>query len=244
MINKQSISEKPGARDVASMFDSIAWRYDFLNHFLSFNIDRIWRNRVVRIIAKHHSFSEILDVATGTGDLAILAAKLGPARITGIDISEKMLEIGRRKVDRKGLSDLIKLVKCDSENICFSDNSFDVAMVAFGVRNFTDPLRGLREMNRVLRRGGLLIVLEFSKPEGFLFKRIYNFYFSKLLPFLGKVLSKDKQAYRYLNESVMRFPDNDEFLDIMRSAGLSDLNRLKLTAGIASIYTGVKIQEQ
>jgi demethylmenaquinone methyltransferase/2-methoxy-6-polyprenyl-1,4-benzoquinol methylase len=244
MDNKHNISSKPDVTDVASMFDSIAWRYDFLNHFLSFNIDRQWRKRVVNIIAKHHSFSEILDVATGTCDLAILSAKLNPSRITGIDISGKMLEIGRRKVIRKGLSDLIELVKCDSENICFRDNSFDVAMVAFGVRNFTDPLRGLKEMTRVLRSGGLLIVLEFSKPEGFLFKRIYNFYFSKLLPFLGKVLSKDKLAYRYLNESVMRFPDNDEFLQIMRSAGLSDLNQLKLTAGIASIYTGVKNQEQ
>lgn len=244
MVNIQNISAKPNSPDVASMFDSIAWRYDFLNHFLSFNIDRLWRKKVVSIIARHHSFSEILDVATGTCDLAILAAKLNPARITGIDISDKMLEIGRRKVDREGLSDLIELVKCDSEKICFRDNSYDVAMVAFGVRNFTDPLRGLKEMKRVLRRGGLLIVLEFSKPEGFLFKRIYNFYFSRLLPFLGKVLSKDKRAYRYLNESVMRFPDNEEFLGIMRSAGLSDLNQLKLTAGIASIYTGVKNQEQ
>lgn len=244
MVKKHNISAKPGAHDVASMFDSIAWRYDFLNHFLSFNIDRLWRKRVVKIIAKHHSFSEILDVATGTCDLAILAAKLNPARITGIDISEKMLEIGKRKVDRKGLSDLIELVKCDSENICFGDDSFDIAMVAFGVRNFTDPLSGLMEMTRVLRRGGLLIVLEFSKPEGFLFKRIYNFYFSILLPFFGRVLSKDKRAYRYLNESVMRFPDNDEFLEIMRHAGLSGLNQMKLTAGIASIYTGVKNQEQ
>ena len=244
MVNIQNISAKPNSPDVASMLDSIAWRYDFLNHFLSFNIDRLWRKKVVSIIARHHSFSEILDVATGTCDLAILAAKLNPARITGIDISDKMLEIGRRKVDREGLSDLIELVKCDSEKICFRDNSYDVAMVAFGVRNFTDPLRGLKEMKRVLRRGGLLIVLEFSKPEGFLFKRIYNFYFSRLLPFLGKVLSKDKRAYRYLNESVMRFPDNEEFLGIMRSAGLSDLNQLKLTAGIASIYTGVKNQEQ
>lgn len=244
MAEKNDISAKSLVPDVALMFDSIAWRYDFLNHFLSLNIDRLWRKRVIRIIAKHHSFSEILDVATGTCDLAILAAKLNPARITGIDISEKMLEIGLKKIRQKGLSGIIQLVKCDSENICFSDNSFDVAMVAFGVRNFKDPLRGLREMNRVLRGGGLLIVLEFSKPEGFLFKRIYNFYFSKLLPFFGKVLSKDKQAYRYLNESVMRFPDNNEFLDIMNSAGFSCLNQVKLTAGIASIYTGVKNQEQ
>ncbi len=229
---------------VRKMFDSIAWRYDFLNHFLSFNIDRLWRRRVAAIIREHGSFSTILDVATGTCDLAIAVSRLDPEKITGIDISEEMLKIGQAKIDRRGLSGLIELVKCDSESICFSDNSFDVAMVAFGVRNFTDPPGGLREMSRVLRRGGLLVVLEFSKPGGFLFKRFYNLYFSYLLPFLGKVLSRDKRAYRYLNESVMGFPDNEQFLGIMKSAGLSGLRQLKLSFGIVSIYTGLKPQEQ
>lgn len=242
-IKDESVSGDKTAA-IRKMFDSIAWRYDFLNHFLSFNIDRYWRWRVSVIIREHGTFSRILDVATGTCDLAIAVARLNPEKITGIDISERMLEIGQAKIDRRGLSGLIELMKCDSENICFSDNSFDVAMVAFGVRNFTDPLEGLKEMHRVLRRGGLLIVLEFSKPGGFLFKRIYNLYFRNLLPFLGQLFSKDKGAYRYLNESVMKFPDNEQFLAIMKSAGLSDLKQLKLTFGIVSIYTGLKVQEQ
>jgi len=240
MVIKQNTPEKPNDTDVESMFDSIAGRYDFLNHFLSFNIDRLWRKRVINIISRHSSFSEILDVATGTCDLAISAAKLNPAGITGIDISEKMLEIARRKIEKKGLDRMIQLVRCESENICFEDESFDVSMVAFGVRNFSDPLKGLSEMRRVTRNGGLVLVLEFSRPEGGLFKNVYNFYFKNLLPFIGKLVSGNNNAYRYLNESVMRFPDNEEFLEIMKGAGLSDLNQVKLTFGIASIYTGIK----
>lgn len=235
--NMPAKSEKP---DVESMFDSIARRYDFLNHFLSFNIDRLWRKRVISIISRHSSFSEILDVATGTCDLAILAAKLNPVKITGIDISEKMLEIARRKIERKGLAGIIKLFKCESENICFDDNSFDVSMVAFGVRNFSDIVKGLSEMRRVTKMGGMVLVLEFSRPGGWLFKSVYNFYFKNFLPLIGEVISGDRRAYRYLNESVMEFPDNNEFMDLMREAGFSDIKQTKLTLGIASIYTGVK----
>lgn len=240
MANKQNKPGQSNDTDVESMFDSIAGRYDFLNHLLSLNIDRLWRKRVINIISHHSSFSEILDVATGTCDLAISAAKLNPAGITGIDISEKMLELAHRKLVRKGLERVVRLVRCASENICFDDNTFDVSMVAFGVRNFSDPLRGLSEMRRVTRNGGLVLVLEFSRPEGWLFKNVYNFYFKNLLPFIGKVISGDNHAYRYLNESVMRFPDNEEFMKIMKEAGLTGLKQVKLTFGIASIYTGIK----
>jgi demethylmenaquinone methyltransferase/2-methoxy-6-polyprenyl-1,4-benzoquinol methylase len=229
---------------ISQMFDSIAWRYDFLNHFLSIGIDRLWRRRVIGIISKSHKNPYILDVATGTCDLAIAAIELNPSKIIGIDISEKMLELGRKKIERKGLSEIIQVIKCDSENICFEDNRFDVAMVAFGVRNFTDPLKGLSEMSRVIHEDGLLVVLEFSRPTGFLFKNVYNFYFRNLLPSIGKVFSKDRLAYRYLNESVMRFPDNEEFMILMKNAGLSDLQQVKLSGGIASIYAGIKKQIQ
>lgn len=226
------------------MFDSIAWRYDFLNHFLSFGTDIYWRKKTVSIIAENFKNPVILDVATGTADLAIEAVRLNPDRITGIDISDKMLEKGRGKIERKGMNRIIQLIRCDSENICFDTGTFDVAMVAFGVRNFGDPLKGLSEMRRVIRQNGMVLVLEFSKPSGFLFKTVYNFYFRNILPALGGVFSRDRHAYRYLNESVMKFPDNEEFLELMRLAGLSELNQIKLTGGIASIYTGQKIQTQ
>jgi demethylmenaquinone methyltransferase/2-methoxy-6-polyprenyl-1,4-benzoquinol methylase len=226
---------------VESMFDSIAWRYDFLNHFLSFSIDRNWRKKAIREISKFTEKPAILDVATGTGDLAIAAMKLNPSKITGIDISSKMLEFGRSKIERRGLSDRIELLQGDSENIPFGDNCFDVAMVAFGVRNFSDPLKGLAEMNRIVRRSGMIMVLEFSKPSGFLFRNIYNFYFRNILPFFGKLFSKDKSAYKYLPDSVMKFPDNEEFLSLLQQAGFSGNRQIKLTGGVASIYTGIKL---
>jgi demethylmenaquinone methyltransferase/2-methoxy-6-polyprenyl-1,4-benzoquinol methylase len=229
---------------VESMFDSIAWRYDFLNHFLSLNIDRLWRHRAIKIISRSYKSPDILDVATGTGDLAIAAMILNPARITGIDISRKMLDIGREKVEKKGLAGKIDMISGDSENIPFGDNIFDVAMVAFGVRNFSDPLKGLSEMNRVIRKGGLILVLEFSKPTGFLIKPLYNFYFRNILPFFGRLFSKDNEAYNYLPESVMKFPDNEEFLKLLAQAGFSQTHQKKLTGGVASIYTGIKLSTQ
>lgn len=224
---------------VESMFDSIAWRYDFLNHFLSLNIDRLWRKRAIRIISKTHRNPVILDVATGTGDLAIAALKLNPPKITGIDISKNMLEIGREKIRKKGLSSKIELIQADSENIPF-DEIFDVAMVAFGVRNFANPLKGLTEMRRVLKTGGMIMVLEFSKPSRFPFRPVYNFYFKNILPFFGKLFSKDKAAYNYLPDSVMKFPDNEAFLNLLAQAGFSETKQIKLTGGVASIYTGIK----
>jgi demethylmenaquinone methyltransferase / 2-methoxy-6-polyprenyl-1,4-benzoquinol methylase len=229
---------------VESMFDSIAWRYDFLNHFLSFNIDRLWRRRAIKIISKLYELPNILDVATGTGDLAIEAMKLNPSKISGIDISRNMLEIGKEKIERKGFSGKIEMITGDSEKIPFDDNFFDVAMVAFGVRNFSDPLKGLSEMTRVTRNGGMIMVLEFSKPSGFPFKPLYNLYFRNILPFLGKLFSKDNAAYSYLPDSVMKFPDNEDFLKLLIQAGWSETHQIKLTGGVASIYTGIKLSMQ
>jgi len=241
MSNNRNIISNEKKSTVGSMFDSIAWRYDFLNHFLSFGIDRCWRRRAVRIISLSHNNPEkILDIATGTGDLAIAALKLNPGHITGIDISRKMLEAGKEKIIRRGFSDKISLIEGDSEKINFGDSSFDVVMVAFGVRNFSDPLKGLSEMNRVLRPGGLVMILEFSKPSGAFFRQIYIFYFLRILPFIGKMFSKNRTAYRYLPESVMQFPDNEQFIDVVRKAGFTSVNQKKLTGGIASVYTGLK----
>jgi demethylmenaquinone methyltransferase/2-methoxy-6-polyprenyl-1,4-benzoquinol methylase len=226
---------------VESMFDSIAWRYDFLNHLLSFSIDRTWRKKAIREISRLKKNPAILDVATGTGDLAIASLKLNPSKVTGIDISKKMLEYGKIKIERKGLTGRIDLIQGDSEKIPFEDNCFDVAMVAFGVRNFSDPLKGLSEMKRVVRKSGMIMVLEFSKPSGIVFRTVYNFYFRNILPFFGKLFSKDKSAYKYLPDSVRKFPDNEDFLRLLSQAGFSQTQQKKLTGGVASIYTGFKI---
>jgi demethylmenaquinone methyltransferase/2-methoxy-6-polyprenyl-1,4-benzoquinol methylase len=220
------------------MFDSIALKYDFLNHFLSFGIDRSWRRKAIRAISAYKKKPLILDVATGTGDLAIEALRIDPVKVTGIDISTKMLEEGKRKVEEKGLTAKIDLVCADSENIPFADNSFDVAMVAFGVRNFTDPLKGLSEMKRVLNNGGMIMVLEFSKPKGIIFRKLYDFYSFRFLPLVGKIVSKDKAAYHYLPESIRKFPDNESFLELLQQAGFSETRQTRLSGGIASIYTG------
>lgn len=239
-MNNQNSQHKDKRELVESMFDSIAWRYDFLNHFLSFGIDHLWRRRAVRIISQSYKNPNILDVATGTGDLAIAAMKLEPVRIIGIDISEGMLRIGKAKIEKKGYSGKIDLIRADSENIPFEDDLFDVAMVAFGVRNFADPLKGLKEMRRVIRNNGMILVLEFSKPSAFPFRSVYNFYFRNILPFFGRLFSKDKSAYNYLPDSVGRFPDNQEFLKLLSDAGFTDASQVKLTGGVASIYTGIK----
>jgi demethylmenaquinone methyltransferase / 2-methoxy-6-polyprenyl-1,4-benzoquinol methylase len=225
---------------VNAMFDSIARRYDFLNHFLSLGIDRLWREKAIQAIKHNIRPSQILDVATGTGDLAIAALKLDPSKITGIDISERMLEIGRRKIEKMGLTGKISLVQGDSESIGFEDNFFDVAMVAFGVRNFRDPDLGLREMYRVIRKGGMIMVLEFSRPTSFPFRNIYKLYFLYILPLIGRLFSKDRKAYSYLPESVMNFPDNEVFLGMLAQAGFSLIKQKRLSGGVASIYTGMK----
>ncbi len=239
-MDNPKVSVVKDKAEIGPMFDSIAWRYDFLNHLLSFGIDRTWRRKTIGKISGEYKNPKIIDVATGTGDLAIEAVNTGPAKITGIDISEKMLELGQQKIKARGLENIIEFIKCDSENICFEDNTFDVAMAAFGVRNFSDPVKGLSEMRRVVRREGLVVILEFSKPAGFIFKHVYNFYFGNLLPFLGSLFSKHKKAYKYLNESVMDFADNEKFIQMMKKAGLSEIRQDRITRGIATIYTGVK----
>ena len=221
------------------MFDNIAWRYDFLNHFLSFGIDRRWRKRAIHILSQV-SPETILDVACGTGDLSIEALKLKPRMIIGVDISEGMLAKGREKLGRKNLENIITLVQGDSEALKFDDETFDAAMVAFGVRNFEDLNQGLTEIIRVLKPGGLLVVLEFSKPQSPFFKNIFNFYFFRILPFVGSLFSKDASAYRYLPASVNAFPDRINFLDIMRKVGFTDTCFEELTMGIACLYYGKK----
>ncbi len=221
------------------MFDSIAGNYDFLNRSLSFGIDNSWRKKAIESL-REVSPLEILDVATGTADLAIAALKLNPRQVTGVDISAQMLEMGREKLIKKKLNTRINLIKADSENLPFADHSFDAITVAFGVRNFENLLAGLKEMQRVLRPGGKIAILEFSKPKQFPFKQVYNFYFSYILPALGGMVSKSKEAYTYLPESVKHFAEGDEFIAYMNKAGFTHNKVQTLTFGICSLYTGIK----
>ncbi|NPA44366.1 MAG: bifunctional demethylmenaquinone methyltransferase/2-methoxy-6-polyprenyl-1,4-benzoquinol methylase UbiE [Chlorobi bacterium] len=221
------------------MFDNIAHKYDFLNHFLSMNIDKIWRKKSIKFLSKNAK--TILDVATGTGDFAIQIQKsLNPEKIIGIDISTGMLKVGEEKVKKKNLSDIISFQEGDSENIQFPDNHFDAATVAFGVRNFENLQKGLSEMYRVLKPEGELVVLEFSRPEKFPIKQLYNFYFKNILPTVGRVFSKDNSAYTYLPASVDAFPYGEKFLAKMKETGFKNIKEKKLTFGISSIYYGKK----
>ncbi|NPD46161.1 MULTISPECIES: bifunctional demethylmenaquinone methyltransferase/2-methoxy-6-polyprenyl-1,4-benzoquinol methylase UbiE [unclassified Lentimicrobium] len=225
---------------VRNMFNSIAGKYDFLNHFLSMGIDIYWRNQLVKKLKKNHP-SQVLDIATGTGDLAITISKALPqASIIGADISENMLEVGKQKVLKKKLSDRIKMELGDSEKLKYNDGFFDAVTVAFGVRNYEDLNKGLKEMNRVTKTNGSVYILEFSKPTAFPIKQIYNFYFSSILPLLGKSVSKDDAAYSYLPESVQKFPDGTHFLKHLSNAGYQDVKQVKLTFGICSLYMGKK----
>jgi len=224
---------------VAEMFDNISNKYDFLNHFLSLNIDKIWRKKALKEIAQYKPKS-ILDIATGTGDLAINALKHTPnAQITGVDISEGMLNVGRDKIKKLNISQ-ISLQKGDAENLPFGNNTFDAAMVAFGVRNFENLQAGLTDILRVLKPGAPFVVLEFSHPKHFPMKQAYNFYSNTLLPFFGKIVSKDNSAYTYLPESVRAFPDGENFMSELKKAGFKAQKFNELTMGIASIYVGTK----
>ncbi len=224
---------------VRNMFNGIAGHYDFLNHFLSFGIDYYWRNQVLKII-KTQNPNRILDVATGTGDLAILATKSKAQSIIGVDISEAMLRVGEVKIKNKGLDQKIKLLLGDSENLPFEDHSFDLAMVSFGVRNFMNLQKGLEEINRVLKPGAMLIVLEFAYPRHFPMKQLYKFYSTYILPVFGKLVSNDANAYTYLPESVKIFPAFEQFLTEMNKSGYTKTSYKSLSSGIACIYTGVK----
>ncbi len=240
MMQENDQIRRSPRHEVEAMFDSISSHYDLLNRMLSLGTDRRWRRRAISLIGRYVAPSHILDVATGTGDLAIAAMNLVPEKITGIDISNEMLAIGRRKVEKLGLAGRIEMLSGDSLSMDFSDGTFDVAMSAFGVRNFEETVTGLREMHRVLRPGGMVMVLEFSKPSWFPMKQIYGFYFRRILPRIGRSVSGDPGAYSYLPESVTTFPDNEAFLELLREAGFENTRQKRLTGGIASIYYGFR----
>jgi len=232
-------SDESKKQQVEKMFDRIAYRYDFLNHFLSAGIDVGWRKKAIKQLRSLDP-KRILDVATGTGDMAILADRLLNAqRIVGIDISEGMLEIGRNKLQKAGLQH-IELLKGDSETILFDNNSFDAVTVAFGVRNFQDLELGLNEIKRVLKPGGKLIVLECTKPKLPVIKNFYNLYLNVITPWIGRVISKNKNAYQYLNESVQKFPEGKDFVEILNKLGYKNASCKTLSLGISSIYSGEK----
>jgi demethylmenaquinone methyltransferase/2-methoxy-6-polyprenyl-1,4-benzoquinol methylase len=224
---------------VRELFDSIAHRYDLLNHLLSVGIDRSWRRKAIDRLQELNP-KRILDVATGTGDFALAAMRLQPTRVIGIDIAENMLELGRAKVHTKNLDDVILLEKGEAEQLPYPDNAFDAAIVAFGVRNFEDIERSFAEIRRVIRQDGTFLVLEFSRPRVFPFKQLYFLYFRHVLPRLGRMISKSDHAYAYLPDTVMKFPDGEDFLDLLRNAGFTATTCESLTMGIATIYTGKK----
>lgn len=228
-------------QQVEAMFNDIAPKYDFLNHFLSLGIDKIWRRKVIRKVISEKP-NDVLDIATGTADLAIMLAKRHSAvRITGVDLAENMLVVGRKKVQNFNLSSRITLKQADSLSLPFEDNSFDLAMVAFGVRNFEDPVKGMAETFRVLRKNGKYFVLEFSTPRSFPMAQLYWFYFKAILPIIGRLVSGHSKAYTYLPESVQAFPDGNDFLRLMEKAGFGQCKLRKLSFGIATIYEGSKI---
>ena len=224
---------------VRSLFDKIAYRYDLLNHLLSGGVDLYWRRaadeKLLPLAPKR-----ILDVATGTADFAIATLRLAPEEVIGVDISEPMLEVGRKKLLQRDLTKTIRLQSGEAEDLKFSSGTFDAAIVAFGARNFEFLDKGLSEMHRVLRIGGSIVVLEFSRPRVFPLKQLYFLYFKHILPFVGRMISKDREAYQYLPDTVMRFPEGKDFLERLRTAGFSSLEEQRLTFGIATIYTGVK----
>jgi demethylmenaquinone methyltransferase/2-methoxy-6-polyprenyl-1,4-benzoquinol methylase len=224
---------------VADMFDNIAFRYDLLNSVLSFGTHKGWRKKCVRKL-KGLQPKQILDVATGTGDFAIAAAKLDPDKITGVDISEGMMKFGRDKLKKLNLDKLIELQLGDAETLDFPDNSFDAITVGFGVRNFENLEKGLLNLNRVLKPGGKIVILEFSYPKAFPVKQLYNFYFTYITPFIGKLFSKDTRAYSYLQESVKAFPNNENFVTVMNKCGFKNSSYQTLSFGVAAIYEGGK----
>ncbi len=239
---RASFTLKPSALEktyVRSLFDSIAYRYDLLNHLLSGGIDYYWRRRAVDCL-REIAPQRILDVATGTADFAIASLRLHPREVIGVDIAEHMLEIGRRKVARKGHQNIIALRSGEAEQLDVPDNSMDASIVAFGARNFEHLEKGLGEMHRVLRPGGRIVVLEFSRPGRFPFKQVYFFYFQRILPLLGRLISRSKDAYTYLPDTVMRFPEGEQFAVILRSVGFHNVQQQRLTFGITTIYTGDK----
>lgn len=224
---------------VADMFNNISGKYDFLNHFLSMGIDKGWRKKAIAEVGKVNP-QTILDVATGTADLAIVASKLNPQKIVGIDIAAQMLEVGRKKIEDLKLTPVITLQEGDSEALPFADNSFDAVTCAYGVRNFENLEAGLTEMCRVMRPGGKVAILEFSNPQQFPIKQVYGFYAKYILPALGKLVSKHSNAYTYLPESVRVFPEGKVFCDTLLRCGYKEAKARPLTFGITTLYTATK----
>ncbi len=235
---------KSKKQQVEVMFDKIAGRYDFINRFLSAGIDVSWRKKAIRQLKKDDPKS-ILDVATGTGDMAILCCKiLKPLKVTGIDLSEQMLELGRKKVEKEGFTQVIELLKGDGETINFPGNSFDAVMAAFGVRNFENLETGLKELLRVLKPGGKVVILEFSKPRHSAFRSLYNLYMGIIAPEVARMFKQNKQAYQYLSESTKAFPDRSNFLSILERTGFIETEYKQLSFGICCIYRGRKSSDR
>lgn len=238
-VKPYSDSELSKKEQVEMMFDNISEKYDLLNHVLSMGIDVRWRKKVIRSVRKFNP-ETILDIATGTGDLAIQLADSTTAKITGFDLSAGMLKIGKNKIEEKGLSNRIEMIQGDAESMPFADESFDCATVAFGVRNFENLENGLNEIYRVLKPGGKFVILEFSQPQSFPMKQLYSFYSKNILPRIGKRISRDEHAYTYLPESASVFPSGEKMKNILKKSNFSKITDKKLTFGIASIYECLK----
>jgi demethylmenaquinone methyltransferase/2-methoxy-6-polyprenyl-1,4-benzoquinol methylase len=227
-------------KQVRRMFDNIAPHYDFLNHFLSLGMDIRWRKKAVRAVG-HVPRQRILDMATGTGDVAFMLAKHYPdASIEGVDLSDNMLRVARRKATKRQMDDRVVFSQGDSESLPIGNDTYDKVTVAFGVRNFEDLKTGLQELCRVLKPGGRIVVLEFTRPQSFPFKHLFSLYFRYLLPVIGRVRSGDRRAYRYLYESVQAFPDYKRFVDVLHEAGFANATYQTLSSGICAIYTAQK----
>ena len=238
-VNPYKDSKDNKKEQVRDMFDNISTNYDGLNRVISFGIDQSWRKKVIKLINDSEANS-VIDIATGTGDLAIALAKVKIKNVIGLDISKGMLDVGRKKIKKLNLEDKIDMVQGDSENLPFDDNSFDAATVAFGVRNFENLDKGLQEINRVIKPGGLFVVLETSNPTKFPFKQGYNFYSKLILPVIGRLFSKDKSAYNYLSESASVFPFGDAFNNILKKNGFINVKHFPQTFGVATIYIASK----
>lgn len=235
-INPYGGDGRAKGEQVREMFDHIAPTYDFLNRAMTMGIDKIWRAKAVKRLAPVRP-RYLLDIASGTGDLAmILARRLQPLSVTGIDLSEKMLEVARRKIARAGLGDIISFEQADSLALPFTDREFDCVTVAYGVRNFENLLAGYREMHRVLRPGGLLAVLELSTPTNPVIRRLYDFYAGHIIPFMGRLISAETDAYRYLPRSIAAVPQGEEMASLMREAGFSEVEVRPMTFGVCTLY--------
>lgn len=232
--------DKEKGKLVEEMFDNIAPAYDKLNHRLSWNIDKSWRNQAIQALHPYHP-QVMLDIATGTGDFAILAAKmLKPQKLIGADISEGMMKIGKQKVAEQKLDHVISFMKEDCMNLSFADNTFDAITAAFGIRNFEHLDKGLSEMHRVLKKGGHLSIVELTTPVTFPMRQLFKIYSHTFLPFYGKLVSKDKSAYNYLTASIEAFPQGEKMMEIFKKAGFDDMRFKRLTFGICTMYIATK----